>query len=203
MSDAASRRYAQALISVADEVGAVDLVGDDLGRFVTSGEGDDRRMARVLESPVFTSEERGAILDQVLPKLGLHPLVANLIRLANDKRRMALLPGIAEAYRTLADERAGRQQVTVQTAEPLSPQLEAEVRAALESSTGKRVILKTEVHPELIGGLVARVGDTVYDSSIRTRLEQMKQALLNSPIGPSPASAGSVTVPAAGPIAQA
>ena len=201
MFDAAARRYAQALISVAEEIGAVDAVGADLERFVRSGEGDDRRMALVLESPVFTSEERGAILDQVLPKLGLHPLVANLIRLANDKRRMALLPGIAEAYRELADVRAGRQQVTVQTAEPLTPQLEAEVRAALESSTGKRVVLKTEVRPELIGGLVARVGDTVYDSSIRTRLEQMKQALLNSPIGLSPA--GSVTVPVAGPIAQA
>jgi F-type H+-transporting ATPase subunit delta len=193
MSDAAARRYAQALIAVAEEVGAVDRVGDDLDRFVASGEQDGRRLGLVLESPVFTSDERRGILDQVLPKLGLHSLVANLVNLVNDKRRMALLPEIANAYRTLADERAGRQQVVIQTAEPLTPQLEAEVRSALESTTGKRVILKTEVRPELIGGIVARVGDTVYDSSIRTRLEQMKQALLNSPIS-------SV---AAGPIAQA
>jgi F-type H+-transporting ATPase subunit delta len=103
---------------------------------------------------------------------------------------MPIVPAIALAYRDIADERAGRQRVTVQTAEPLSPQLQAEVRSALESTTGKTVILKTEVHPELIGGLVARVGDIVYDSSIRTRLEQMKLALLNTPI-------------AVGPIAQA
>lgn len=190
MSDAVSRRYAQALIALAEEEGAVDRVGSDLDRFVSSGDLDDRALAVALESPVFTSEERRAVLDQVLPKLGFHTLTSNLLRLANDKRRMALVPAIALAYRDIADQRAGRQRVTVQTAEPLSPQLEAEVRAALESTTGRTVILKSEVHPELIGGLVARVGDTVYDSSIRTRLEQMKQALLNTPI-------------AVGPIAQA
>jgi F-type H+-transporting ATPase subunit delta len=182
MSDVVARRYAQALIDVAPKGKAVDTIAASLDKFVALAEANDRQLAEVLESPVFTVEERRAVLGQLLEKLDLHQLAANLIRLTNDKRRMALLPGIAEAYRALADQRAGRARVTVQTAEPLSTELEAEVRAALEGMTGKSVVLKTEVRPELIGGMVARIGDRVYDSSIRTRLESIKQNLLTSPI---------------------
>jgi F-type H+-transporting ATPase subunit delta len=178
--DAIARRYATAMIEIAAEANAVEAIGNDLETFANLLQANDHLLGAALASPVFTVEERSAVLDVILPKLGLNPLTANLLRLANDKRRFALVPAMAEAYATLADERAGRARVVVQTAEPLSPQLEAEVRAALESATGKTVVLTAEVHPELIGGMVAHVGGTVYDSSIRTRLEQIKSALLQS-----------------------
>lgn len=182
MSDAVSRRYAQALIELAAEAQVVDQVGADLDQFVTVFQGDEGRLATALASPVFTVEERRRVLDQVLARLSVSPIAANLLRLVNDKRRMALVPAIANAYRDGADRLHGRLNVVVETAEPMSPELEQEVRASLEKMTGKKVTLRPQVRPELLGGLVARIGDTVYDSSIRTRLENLRRSLLQSSI---------------------
>ena len=182
MDDAVSRRYAQAMIEAAADANAVDAVGADLARFVEMMERDDALLGRALASPVFSQDERRHVIDAILPRLGFHPLTNNLLRLLNDKRRFDRIHDIVDAFHASADERSGRARVTVQTAEPLSPQLEAEVRQALEAVTKKTVVLRTEVRPELIGGLVAKVGDVVYDSSIRTRLEQLKQALLKAPV---------------------
>lgn len=178
-----ARRYAQAMIEVAAEADAIDAVSNDLQTFVGLLDAQGGELRHALCSPVFTTEERGNVLDALLPRLGLHPLATNLLRLVNDKHRFAQLPDIAEAYVGLADERAGRQLVEVTTAEPMTPQVEAEVRAALAKATGKTVRLKTAVDPSLIGGLVARVGGTVYDSSIRSRLEQLKHNLVSQDVG--------------------
>ncbi|MEQ1501869.1 MAG: ATP synthase F1 subunit delta [Myxococcota bacterium] len=185
MSDAVSRRYAQALIELASEADVVEKVGVDLDTFVRAavGEhGEQGELQSALASPVFTVEERRAVLDKVLGKIKVHKLTKNLLRLVNDKHRMALLGSIADAYRAMADDREGRARATIESAEELSPALEAEVRSALEAVTGKTVVLRTVVRPELIGGLVARVGDKVYDSSLRTRLELLRQNLLRSPV---------------------
>ena len=80
----------------------------------------------------------------------------------------------------MADALGGRVRVLVQTAEPLQGAMEAEVRATLEQVTGKQVILQTEIVPELIGGMIARVGSKVYDASIRTRLEHLKLNLITT-----------------------
>lgn len=181
MSDVIARRYAQAMAEVAEADGVVEVVGRDLERFTALMAGGEGALGDALASPVFTSDERRGVLEQLLPRLGMHPLTGNLLHVVNDKRRFALMGAIADAYRDLADERANRTRITVQTASPLTPDLEREVRDAFARVTRKEVVLTTEVRPELIGGLVAKVGDTVYDSSIRTRLEQMKLALLSAP----------------------
>jgi F-type H+-transporting ATPase subunit delta len=178
-----ARRWAVALLALAAEDGAVDQVGDDLERFLDAVEANGGAAGDALGSPVFTIEERRRVLDVLIPGLGLHPHAANLLRLANDKRRFPIVRAIVASYRDLADARAGRARVTVETAEPLTPDLEREVRAALEAVTRKQVVLRSVVRPELIGGLVARVGDTVYDSSVRTHLARIRQALLPSHLG--------------------
>jgi len=175
-----ARRWAVALLQLASEERVVDRVADDLERFLAAVEAHGGAMGEALASPVFTADERRRVLDAMLPTLGLHPHAENLLRLANDKRRSGLVRAIVESYRELADALAGRARVTVETAEPLTPDLERDVRAALESVTGKQVVLRSVVRPELIGGLVARVGDTVYDSSVRTHLARIRQALLTS-----------------------
>lgn len=177
-----SRRYARAMIEVASEANAVDRIGEDLQRFVRLLEEGGGDLRTALLTPVFTVDEREQVLNALLPRLDLHPLTANLLKLANQKRRLPLIANIARAYRDQADELAGRVRVRVSTAEPLTPQLEMEVRAAMERVTGKKVILETQVDPSLIGGLVARVGSRVYDSSIRTRLQNLKQALLSTQV---------------------
>ena len=173
-----SRRYAQALIELSAAADVVDRVGEELAGFAELLDAHDGLLGSTLRSPVFTVNERRAVLEGVLPKLDFHPLTVNITKLANDKGRISILGDIATAYTELADERAGRIRVQVETAEPLTKKLEGEVKKALEARTGKQVILQTSVEPRLIGGLVARVGGKVYDSSIRTRLEQIKGALL-------------------------
>ncbi len=177
-----ARRWAEALIALADEDGVVDRVGDDLERFQKAVGQHGALLATALASPVFTVDERRRVLDAILPQLAVHEHAANLLRLANDKGRFGIIADIVAVYSELADERAGRARVTVETAEALSPELEREVRQALEAVTHKQVVLDTVVRPHLIGGLVARVGDTVYDSSVRSQLDRIRHALLQSQI---------------------
>lgn len=182
----AAHRYATAMIDIAAEADAVEQIGGNLAAFHDLLEGHDSLLGKALGSPVFTVDERRGVLDTLLPKLDMHPLTSNLIRLVNDKGRLPILSDIVQAYSELADERAGRVRVVVETAEEMSEQLEADVKKALESQTGKTVVLDPQVVPELIGGMVARVGGKVYDSSVRTRLQQIKSALLT---GATPAQA--------------
>ena len=177
---AVARRYAQAMIAVAAEANAVDQVGADLDSFTALLDDHGGLLRAALCTPVFTADERSGVLDVLLPRLALHPLSASFLRLVNDKRRMPVINDLRSAYATLANERAGRVEVQVTTAEPLSPQIELEVRQAMAQVTGKEVLLHTEVDASLIGGIVARVGGKVYDSSIRTRLEGMRMALLHA-----------------------
>ena len=177
-----AQRYAVAMIEVADELGIIEQVGSDLGGFADLVEAHDGLLKAAFSNPGFSVEERRAVLDDLLPKLEAHGTTANFLRLVNDKGRLGLAEEIAEAFGELADAKAGRIRVTVETAEPMTPQVQAEVQAALARATGKDVILRTQVVPELIAGLVARVDGKVYDSSLRTRLQSLKQALIASPL---------------------
>lgn len=183
MADRAiANRWAKAFIELAQEHRAVDKLGEDLQSALNAMQANNGQLFDALSNPVFTTDERRAVLDAVLPKLRLYSPTRNLLHLLLDKGRFALLPEIDASYHEMADDLAGRTQVTVQTAEPMSPQIEAEVRAAMERVTGLQVTLNTQVRPDLIGGIVARVGSRVYDASLRTRLENVKQALLAQPI---------------------
>ncbi len=173
-----ARRYADALIEVASESSSVEAIGKDLQNVENVLMAHDGKLHGFFSSPVFTTEEREAVLLQILPRLGVGNFTQNFLKVVNSNGRFAVLPVIRSEYDKLADVRAGRVRVKVSTAEPLTPQLETEVKAALESSTGKTVIVEHTVDPSLIGGMVARIGGTVYDSSLRTKLQALKAALV-------------------------
>ena len=175
-----ARRYAKAFLSAAEEVGATDALLADLLRFQAAAAQNDRELFRALANPVFTLDERKAVLDVVVLKLGVHPLTCNLLMVLLDKGRFAELHFLAEEYHAMADVRAGRARVSVETATPMGRVLEDAVRAALERVTGKQVILETRTNPDLIGGMVARVGSKVYDASVRARLDDIRQRLIHS-----------------------
>lgn len=179
MSDVnVAQRYADALIEVAVEANEVERISRDLANVEAALMAYDALLFGVLASPVFTGEEREKVLLEVLPRLGLHTLSSNLLRVLNANRRFSIVPELRRQFDKRADDRAGRVRVKVSTAEPLTPQLETEVKAALEAATRKTVIVEHTIDPSLIGGMVARVGGTVYDSSLRTRLEQLKHSLI-------------------------
>src|SRR5687767_14692403 len=93
-----SRRYAQAMIEVATEANVADRVHQDLETFVRAVDTGGGELRRALTTPVFTADERQTVLDQVLPKLGLHHLTANLLRLLNEKGRLAAINDIVRVY---------------------------------------------------------------------------------------------------------
>lgn len=172
-----ARRYARALFELARDEGRIDPVAEQLDRFDALARSGDGRLGAVMSNPVYTQAERRAVLDAVIPALGLDPLVARFLRLLLDKDRMAALPDVRRAYRGLADDVAGRVRATVTTAFPLSDELRDQVMQALARATGKQVVLETTVDPSLLGGMVARVGSTLYDASLRTRLDRLQLSL--------------------------
>lgn len=172
-----ARRYAVAFIDLGRERDAIEQLLGDLDRLVSLVNADGHRMLDALANPAFRIDERRGVLKDVLGRAKACSLTRNLCHLMLDRNRLGALPEVLVAFREMADANANRARVQVETAEPLSPQLEAEVRAALERVTGKSVILNLSVNPDLIGGMVARVGGKVYDASVRARLEHLRQTL--------------------------
>lgn len=173
-----ARPYAQALLELAREGRVMDRVAADIKHF--AGHLDNPELHRALCTPLFGMGERTVVLEKLLARLQYAPLTSNFLRTLNEKGRLPDLRDIANAFEELVDEAAGRVRVSVATAEPMTPQIESEVRATLERSIGKTIVLTSRVEPALIGGMVATVGNKVYDSSIRTRLEQLRMSLLQA-----------------------
>ncbi|MBC7925781.1 MAG: ATP synthase F1 subunit delta, partial [Bryobacteraceae bacterium] len=109
----------------------------------------------------------------------LSPLVRNFLFLLVDRRRTDLLNEIAPAFEAAVDERLGLVRAEVKSATPLSEPQQAELEGALSLVAGRRVRCDYQVDPALIGGVVARIGSTVYDGSVRSQLEAMRQTLVS------------------------
>jgi F-type H+-transporting ATPase subunit delta len=180
----AARRYARALVELAREAGEAPAVEADLQRFHDLIAGEGVELGNVLRSPVFSADERKNLLNEVLPRVGVKPLTSNFLKLVSERGRMDLLQDIIQIYVEMMDEHAGRLRVQVSTVDPLTPQLETELKAAFEKSTGKTVLLDARIDPSLIGGMVAHVGDRVYDASIKSRLLDIKHSLINASAAP-------------------
>lgn len=172
-----ARRYARALILLGQENQALDALGAGLSTIGAVLDLNDGQLRGVLVNPGVPLAERHAVLSEVLRRLGLHGYLNNFLRLLLDKSRFAVLPEITLAFGEMADELAGRVRATVRTARALDAVTSAQVEGALALATGRTVVVRYVVEPGLIGGMVAQVGDKVYDSSVRGRLEQLQLAL--------------------------
>jgi F-type H+-transporting ATPase subunit delta len=178
----AARRYARAFIELAQEAKKVDALGDELTLMKNACQQDDGLLMKVVCNPAFLKIERRDVLSVVMEVLKFSDLTSNLFHVMLDKERMSTLPDMLDLYSAAADELNGRVRVRVSTAEPLTAEMTAEVKLALQKITGQDVVLDTHTDEALIGGLVARVGGTVYDASIRTRLNDIRQRLLTAQI---------------------
>jgi F-type H+-transporting ATPase subunit delta len=135
---------------------------------------DLRRMVR---SPVIASEDQARALDAVLAKAGVTGLAANFFKLIAKNRRLFTAPDIVRAFRALAARGRGEVSAEVTSAHPLNDAQTAELKAALKASVGKDVTLASKVDPSLLGGLVVKVGSRMIDSSLKTKLANMKAAM--------------------------
>jgi F-type H+-transporting ATPase subunit delta len=175
-----ARNYASALFDLAVGAGAEEAYGAGLDAVVALlDEVPDFR--RFLETPRIEAERKKELLRQTFgERLPGH--VMNFLLLVVDKRRQRLLPEMATEYRALLDERMGRTHVEVQVARPLGDPETAEIAAELSRILGKDAIPHVRVKPELVGGIVFRSGDTIFDGSVRRRLQRMRRQLMTTDV---------------------
>lgn len=176
ITNAISRRYAKALVQLGAEEGAVAGFNDELVRFTNLLE-QNPEVTGIFSSPAYGLDAKKDILNDLIAKLALSSTVANFLRLLLDRSRLVLLPQISESFGVFADELAGVIRPTLTSGMPLADNQVADIKSALEKSTGKNVVLKVEVDPSLIGGVVTKIGDKVFDGSVRTQLTKIEDIL--------------------------
>lgn len=167
-SGGVGRVYAEALFAVAKEANAVDEILDDLAE-VERVFGDNAKFETLIESPKVTREDaermlRGAFEGQIAKP------VLNLLLVLLKRGRQRAVPQVSQAFRALVDADRRQRRVAITTAKPIETAHVEKLAHTLAQKTGQRVLLETAVDPALLGGAVARVGDTVIDGSLRTGL---------------------------------
>jgi len=175
MSDARIEGYARALFEVARADGTLDEVEDELFRFARSYESsDDLRLALPDErTPV---EKRQAIVEDLLDGKATSTTV-QLVSMVVGSGRGSDLPAIVDSLVQRASAAKQLDVAEVRTAVALTDDQQARLKAALENATGKRLNLKAVVDPTVVGGIVATIGDTIIDDTVRTRIDQLKSRL--------------------------
>jgi F-type H+-transporting ATPase subunit delta len=167
--------YARGLLEIAQSEGRLADVEDELFRFARIVEGnDDLRMA--LSNPGLPADRRAAIVDELLEGRAL-TLTRSIASFVVGAGRGHDLPAIILRFTELAAQTREQELAEVRSAVPLDEAQVTRLSEALSRATGKRVEVKVVVDPEVMGGLVATIGDTVIDNSVRGRLEKLKEQM--------------------------
>jgi F-type H+-transporting ATPase subunit delta len=172
----AARRYANALFSLAREESKVTEVREELSALSDLFETNEELRSALL-TPLHPVKERKAALQAIAQKMELSGLLKNFYAFLADRRRLVNFAGIRDEYERLADEASGLLTAEVVSSRPLDERRKDRLRRALSERTGREVKLEIHVDPELIGGAIAKVGDLVFDGSLRTQLSQLSASL--------------------------
>lgn len=175
MSHARIEGYAKALFEIARAEGTLDEVEDELFRFARSYESSDA-LRNALTDDMIPAAKRQAIVEDLLGGKAT-PTTTQLVSMVVGSGRGSDLPAIIDVLVARASSSKNLEVAEARTAVPLTADQQDRLRAALANATGKQVNLKVVVDPSVLGGIVATVGDTVIDGSVRTRLDQLKARL--------------------------
>ena len=164
--------YARALFEAADEGGVLDRVHDELGEFADALD-KDRNLQLFFFSPYFSSEEKAQGVERLVSDADERTV--NFLKLLAERHRMPVLFRIRRVFNGLWAEENKLLPVSVTSAVELDDGLVQDIGKRIEEQTGKRVELSSNVDPDVLGGLVVRVGNMVLDASVRNRLEQLRK----------------------------
>ncbi|MDP3906887.1 F0F1 ATP synthase subunit delta [Novosphingobium sp.] len=169
-------RYASALYELASENKAVSAVESDLDKLgeaiATSAD-----LSALIRNPRISREATARVMDGIVSLLDLSPLTKNFLGVLANNRRLTALPEIVRAFASIAAAARGEVTAEVTSAHALTATQLKALAAKLKEREGKDVKIKANVDPEVLGGLVVRIGSTQIDSSIRTRLNSLAQAM--------------------------
>ena len=174
---AQARRYAQAVFEIALEKNELDKWQADLSRIAVLGE--DPEVAHLLENPKLTFENKKKVLASVIKDVS--PSAMNLVYMLVTKGNITLVTEISNEYQALLDKQRGIERASVITAVPIDEADKKQLETRLGAVVNKKVIVKSEVDPEMLGGIVARIGGRQLDGSVWTRLAALKNEIAKMP----------------------
>lgn len=171
-----ARRYAKAIFDIGSDQGGLDKIGGDLRSFANAMKVSPE-LTELLSSPAIKKSDRRKVVDALLQRLGVVSVARNTVYLLLDGERLGSLPAISREIDRMIEAKAGRVSAEVVSAKPLDPSQLSQITATLEKLSGKKVSISSRQDPDLLGGVVAKVGDTVYDGSLRTQLRTLRDEL--------------------------
>jgi F-type H+-transporting ATPase subunit delta len=179
MTSAAASRYARALVDVVTDpkVGLKPEGALSQLQAVDQLLSESSELRIALSTPAIQNSRKRAVMGKLLDELGAAQVIRNFVFVIVDHRRVELLPQIRESFEALMDERMGFLRADVSSAVGLDEQQAAALASELSRLGGKTARLRFSVDPTLLGGVVARIGSTLYDGSIRGQLQQMRREL--------------------------
>ncbi len=169
-------RYASALFELAREKRQIDAVGRSLDA-LNEALADSRDFNELVTSPLVSRQEALKAFAAIAPELGLDPIATNFLGvLARNGRKNQLWP-VIRAYRRLASEHRGETTAEVITARPLNDDQIAQLKQQLRARAGREVAIDAQVNPDILGGIIVKLGSQQIDASIRTKLNRLAQAM--------------------------
>jgi F-type H+-transporting ATPase subunit delta len=179
MASAVANRYARALVDIVMTPGSALKPEDALTqlRAVEALIQESPELRIALLTPAIQNSRKRAVMADLLARIGGSPLIRNFVYVVIDHRRIGIMSDIREAFELQLDERMGFVRAEVSSAAPLNEALSAGLESELAKLTGKRMRLRFDVDPALLGGVVARIGSTLYDGSVRGELRQLGKKL--------------------------
>lgn len=177
IADSVSKRYAKALVTVAADNAALEDQGRQLNTVKSAIEGSDE-LKDFLANPSVSREHKKRALLPLAERLGISATLKNFLLLLVEKDRLVGLDSILRWYKELVDERMNRAHAKVTCAKPLNDQQRQALLTKLSELTQKQISIEEQVDPHLIAGVVAQIGSTIYDGSLRRQLVIIKTELL-------------------------
>jgi F-type H+-transporting ATPase subunit delta len=172
----ASLQYANALADIALEQGAADPANKQLNDF-GAAYAQSAELRTFLASPAVSIEDKHAVIEKIAARLGASKIIRNFLFVIADHRRTHLLPEVIASFQQVIRQRQGIAEAEVSSAVELSAAQKKEMAAMLARLTGKKVETTYSLDPALLGGAIVRIGDTIYDGSLRSRLNELRTRL--------------------------
>ncbi len=176
MKSAISKRYAKALFDLAEQDQILDQIRTGLEE-LTEVLIHQHDLSNVCLNPMFSRDEHWQVMEKVMDRLSCLPLVVRFVNLLVIKHRLVYLPEIARVFAELVDEKQGREVAHVLSPREMSDGDRAELKAKLQKSLGRKVVLSIQHKPDLISGITIQVGSQVFDGSVRGRLNELQKTL--------------------------
>jgi F-type H+-transporting ATPase subunit delta len=173
---AVARRYATALADVVVARGEAREVRDELTAWEEMMQSNEQ-LLEVFRNPTIPYEQKRKVLSALIERTRVRPLTANFLQVLLQNQRLAELGEVNKRFTQVLDERSGVVTAQVTSARPVPESSQEALRSKLAALTGKKVSLSFTTDKELIGGIVARIGSTIYDGSVRSQLQQVKERM--------------------------